>query len=93
MPSVRNLAAQIGLNPLTVLKAYHHLTEIGVVEMRHGIGIFVAGGGFERLRRHERARFLSEEWPTICLHMKRLGFDAGDMVTMTREVEGADLSR
>jgi len=80
LPPIRNLAAQVGLNPLTVGKAYHHLVEIGVVEMHRGRGIFVASGGFERLRQFERARFLTEEWPAIYHQMERLHFDVPKMI-------------
>ncbi|MGQ0588439.1 MAG: GntR family transcriptional regulator [Sphingosinicella sp.] len=85
LPSIRNLAAQAGLNPLTVVKAYHHLVGIGVVEMRQGVGIFVAGSGVERLRQFERARFLTEEWPAVCQHMKRLELDARDMIARAQD--------
>lgn len=80
MPSVRNLAAQTALNPLTVAKAYRQLVEIGVVEMRHGVGVFLVSGGFERLRQYERTRFLTEEWPTICQHMQRLHLDRPTLI-------------
>ena len=85
LPSIRDLAAQEGLNPITVLRAYRGLAATGAVEMHHGRGIFVASDGCERLREFERARFLTEDWPAIRQHMERLQLDVPDMIAAIRE--------
>lgn len=79
LPSVRALAAEAGANPLTVAKAYQLFVESGVVEMRRGVGLFVAEGGGSNLRQIERSRFLNEEWPLIEQEMKRLQLSKEDL--------------
>src|SRR3954464_8464705 len=61
LPSVRNVAADSRVNPLTVLKAYHELEAENLVEKRRGLGMFVNGGARERLLAAERERFLAEQ--------------------------------
>lgn len=73
MPSVRALAAQHLLNPLTVNRALQALAEAGLVEARRGLGLFVVPGARERLRASERQRFLADEWPRLRARLKRLG--------------------
>jgi GntR family transcriptional regulator len=73
LPSVRQVAAEFRINPLTVLKAYQALSEEGLVEKRRGLGMFVNGGAGEVLLRSERARFLAEDWPAIAETIDRLG--------------------
>ena len=80
LPSVRSLAADFGANPLTVAKAYQTFQEEGLVVVKRGVGMFVAAGAAERLRTSERKEFLENRWPHIVSHMRRLGFDAEDMV-------------
>ena len=65
LPSVRQIATDLSVNPLTVTKAYQSLVELGVVEKKRGLGMFVAGGARNILLRHEREKFLSDEWPRI----------------------------
>ena len=73
MPSVRNLAAQHLLNPLTVSRALQALTDAGMLENRRGLGLFVVAGARERLRASEREHFLQTEWPRLRERLKRLG--------------------
>ena len=75
LPSVRSIAADLSVNPLTVTRAYDALVDLGVVESRRGMGMFVAGGGRERLLRHEREAFLKDEWPRIRTQIAALGLD------------------
>jgi GntR family transcriptional regulator len=75
LPSVRSIAADLSVNPLTVTRAYDALVDLGVVESRRGMGMFVAAGARERLLTHEREVFLSEEWPRIRDQIKTLGLD------------------
>ena len=73
MPSVRNVAAEYRVNPLTVLKAYQHLVDEDLVEMKRGLGMFVKAGARNRLLAGEREKFLREEWPRIAATIERLG--------------------
>ena len=73
LPSVRAFAADQGANPLTVAKAYQQFQLDGLVEVQRGVGMFVARGASERLRRSERDHFLSVEWPALRQRMERLG--------------------
>ena len=75
LPSVRSIAADLSVNPLTVTKAYDALVDLGVVESRRGMGMFVAAGAREKLLAHERDSFLQQEWPRIRTQIKTLGLD------------------
>lgn len=76
MPSVRVLASQHLLNPLTVSRALQALSDAGLLEARRGLGLFVMPGARERLKAAERARFLGAEWPRLRERLKRLGIGA-----------------
>ena len=80
LPSVRTVAADYRVNPLTVLKAYQQLADEQVVEKRRGVGMFIKDGVRERLLRNERQRFLAEEWPGVLATMQRLGLKAEDLL-------------
>ena len=73
MPSVRALAAQYMLNPLTVGRALQALAEDGLLDNRRGLGLFVRAGAREKLRELERQRFLEQEWPQLRTKLRRLG--------------------
>jgi len=73
LPSVRVVAADTRVNPLTVLKAYQHLVDEDLVEKRRGVGMFVSDGARGRLLRDERETFLKETWPPIRAAIRRLG--------------------
>lgn len=81
LPSVRAFAAQQGANPLTVAKAYQQLQDDGLIEVQRGIGMFVAPGAAERLRRQEREHFLVHEWPAIRSKLRLLGLSPADLPT------------
>lgn len=72
MPSVRALATQHLLNPLTVNRALQALGDEGLLENRRGLGFFVIQGARERLRAVERQRFLETEWPRLRERLRRL---------------------
>jgi len=74
LPSVRNVAADYRINPLTVLKAYQELVDGQLVETRRGLGMFVTAGARNRLLKGEREKFLVEQWPAIAATIERLGF-------------------
>lgn len=73
LPSVRNVATESRVNPLTVLKAYQQLADERLVEKRRGLGMFVNVGARELLLRDERQKFLTEQWPEIHATIQRLG--------------------
>ena len=65
LPSVRQIATELEVNPLTVTRAYESLVDLGVVETRRGLGMFATAGARERLLAHEREKFLNAEWPDL----------------------------
>lgn len=80
LPSVRNVAAEYRINPLTVQKGYQELVNEGVVEARRGLGMFVNPGARAQLMREEREKFLGEEWPRIQQRIERLGLTAAELL-------------
>jgi GntR family transcriptional regulator len=79
LPSVRNVAADFRLNPLTVLKGYQQLVDEQLVEKRRGRGMYVSPGARKALMKDERARFLEDEWPKIHATIQRLGLSQDDL--------------
>jgi GntR family transcriptional regulator len=90
LPSVRTVAADYRVNPLTVLKGYQELVDEELVEKRRGVGMFVRTGARDLLLRAERQRFLAEEWPKIVETMKRLGLSADDLLHGKAKAEGKE---
>ena len=86
LPSVRQIAADFQLNPITVSRSYQELVDEGIVEMRRGLGMFVLEGANDRLLQSERQRFLDEEWPAMVKRMKSLGIEPSDL--LARENKG-----
>ena len=80
LPSVRNVAAEYRLNPLTVLKGYQQLVDEQLVEKRRGRGMYVAEGATRALMKDERQRFLEGEWPRIYATIQRLGFSPDELL-------------
>jgi GntR family transcriptional regulator len=80
LPSVRNVAAEYRVNPLTVLKGYQQLVDEGLVESRRGLGMFVNAGARSLLLQGERQKFLGEEWPRIYATIHRLGLKAEELL-------------
>jgi len=80
LPSVRTVAADYRVNPLTVLKSYQELVDGELVEKRRGLGMFVKTGARNLLLRGERQKFLNEEWPRIHATIERLGLTAEDLL-------------
>ena len=79
LPSVRSVAADYQINPLTVLKGYQSLVDEGLVEKRRGLGMFVKEGARKSLMKNEREQFLSNEWPLILQRIQRLGLELMDL--------------
>ena len=81
LPSVRSVAAEYRVNPLTVLKAYQELVDDGFVETRRGLGMFVTNGAPDLLLKGEREKFLAEEWPRVAAKIQRLGLTQKELDT------------
>jgi GntR family transcriptional regulator len=79
LPSVRNVAADFRLNPLTVLKGYQQLVDEQLVEKRRGRGMFVSTGARKALMKDERQRFLEDDWPKIYATIQRLGLTQDEL--------------
>ena len=80
LPSVRNVATESRVNPLTVLKAYQELVDEQLVEARRGLGMFVNAGARNLLLKGERKKFLAEEWPRVAATIQRLGLTTEDLL-------------
>ncbi|HEY0590305.1 MAG TPA: GntR family transcriptional regulator [Thermoanaerobaculia bacterium] len=80
LPSVRTVAADYRVNPITVLKGYQQLVDEELVETRRGRGMFVRDGAREKLREGERAKFLAEQWPRVFETIQRLGLTPEELL-------------
>lgn len=80
LPSVRQIAADFQLNPITVSRAYQELADATLVEKRRGIGMYVTDGAREKLIVSERERFLREEWPQMLERIRRLGMNMEELL-------------
>ena len=80
LPSVRTVAAEYRVNPLTVLKGYQQLVDEELVEARRGLGMFVMAGAHRLLLGSERQRFLHEEWPKVRATIQRLGLSVEELL-------------
>ena len=80
LPSVRSVATDYRLNPITVLKAYQELVDEQLVEKRRGLGMFVQEGARDQLLKDQRQKFLNEEWPRIQETIQRLGLSAKELL-------------
>ena len=89
LPSVRNVAAEYRLNPLTVLKGYQELVDEGLVEKKRGRGMFVNDGARKQLMKDERQRFIDKEWPAILDTINRLELDLEELVGQAKQAEHA----
>ena len=85
LPSVRNVAAEYRLNPLTVLKGYQELVDEGLVEKKRGRGMFINDGARKQLLKDERQRFLDKEWPDVVATIARLGLDTDSLLKAVPE--------
>jgi GntR family transcriptional regulator len=87
LPSVRQVAAEYRLNPLTVLKGYQQLVDESLVEKRRGLGMFVSPGASQALLKDERQRFLETDWPKIQATIQRLGLAADELLKPAAKTE------
>ena len=80
LPSVRTVAAELRVNPLTVLKAYQQLVDEALVEKRRGLGMYMSPGARRLLLEGERERFLNEQWPQVLATIRRLGLKPEELL-------------
>lgn len=80
LPSVRQVAADFQINPITVSKSYQELVDENLVEKRRGLGMFVSDGAREALLKSERERFLREEWPLLAARLQRMGLKLDELL-------------
>lgn len=85
LPSVRQVAADFQLNPITVSRAYQELADEALVEKRRGLGMYVNEGAPEKLLASERERFLREEWPAVVERIQRLGLRMDELMRSTSQ--------
>jgi GntR family transcriptional regulator len=85
LPSVRTVAAEYRLNPLTVLKGYQELVDEGLVEKRRGRGMYVREGAGKALMKDERQAFLDEQWPAVVATIQRLNLDVEELLAQARD--------
>ena len=90
LPSVRQVAADFQLNPITVSKGYQELVDEQLVEKRRGLGMYVNEGAREVLLESERARFLREEWPMLRARLDRMGLDVGELLAVPAKQNGGE---
>ncbi len=86
LPSVRSVASEFRLNPLTVLKGYQQLVDEHLVEKRRGRGMFVSPGAGAALLKDERHRFLEDEWPKVFATIARLGLSASELLGRSQSI-------
>lgn len=85
LPSVRQVAAEYQLNPITVSRAYQELADEGLVEKRRGLGMYVTEQATRGLRQDERERFLRDEWPPVLERIRRLGLSLADLIALDND--------
>jgi GntR family transcriptional regulator len=86
LPSVRTVAAEYRVNPLTVLKGYQQLVDENLVETRRGLGMFINAGARNLLLKSERQKFLAEQWPRVYATIQRLGLTPEELLKTTANV-------
>ena len=84
LPSVRQVAADYQLNPITVSRAYQELVDETLVEKRRGLGMYVTEGARDKLLASERERFIREEWPAMLERIRRLGLELDQLPRAAR---------
>jgi GntR family transcriptional regulator len=87
LPSVRQVAVDFQINPLTVSKAYQSLVDDHLVEKRRGVGMFVREGARKQLLESERNRFLNEEWPRLAERIEKLGLTIDELLAARNKEE------
>jgi GntR family transcriptional regulator len=93
LPSVRTVAAEYRINPLTVLKGYQQLVDEGLVETQRGRRMFITSGARDLLLQGERQKFLGHEWPRIHRTIQRLGLTAEDLLQASARESASDVAQ
>ena len=88
LPSVRTVASDFQLNPITVSKSYQALVDDDLVEKRRGLGMFIRTGARKKLMESERQKFLTDEWPAMVIRIQQLGLDSNKLLQSAKEKEG-----
>ena len=88
LPSVRTVASEFQLNPITVSKSYQALVDDELVEKRRGLGMFVRTGARQKLTESERQKFITEEWPAMVTRIQQLGLDVNNLIQSVKEKKG-----
>ena len=88
LPSVRQIAADYQLNPITVSRAYQELADESLIEKRRGLGMYVSDGAPQKLLNSERERFLREEWPAVLIRIERLGLSLDKLLEQPTKEHG-----
>ncbi len=89
LPSVRTVASEFQLNPITVSKSYQALVDEGLVEKHRGLGMFVIAGARKKLFNSEREKFLTEEWPAMLNRIQQLGLDIDKLLCKAQVKENS----
>lgn len=84
LPSVRQVAADYQLNPITVSRAYQELVDENLVEKRRGVGMYMTAEAGLMLLARERERFLTEQWPAVLERIQRLGLSLEELTKGTK---------
>src|SRR5688572_6639283 len=90
LPSVRNVATEYRVNPITVLKSYQQLVDEQLVESKRGRGMFINAGARSLLLEGERQKFLEEQWPRISATIQRLGLSVEELLDSSPKTEPSD---
>ena len=88
LPSVRTVASDFQLNPITVSKSYQALVDDDLVEKRRGLGMFIRIGARQKLMESERQKFLTDEWPAMVIRIQQLGLNTNKLLQSAKEKEG-----
>jgi len=86
LPSVRQVAMEYKVNPITVSKSYQILVDDGLVEKRRGLGMFVQNGAVEKLQINENQQFINEDWPKILIKIQHLNLDTSQLINSLKEI-------
>jgi len=90
LPSVRTVASEFQLNPITVSKSYQALVDEGLVEKKRGLGMFVIEGARRKLIDSEREKFVTEEWPAMLSRIAQLGLKIENLPQSVQQQEEED---
>ena len=79
MPSVRDVAGALGVNPNTVMRSFDYLQQEGIIYNRRGVGYFASPDAKEKILAIQRREFLEEDLPVIKQKMRLLGISIDEL--------------